>query len=101
MPSPEMLQGMVNSSDHAVSIGDVSRVLADALTGGGAAPSIDQLLNALPGHGGGGAGGLESFANQIVAGAPAWDGGLAGVMDHHVAFAIAQVMFHQDALPPG
>ena len=100
MPSPEMLQAMVESSNHAVSVGDVSRVLADALIGGGAAPSIDQLLNALPGHGGGGTGELESFANQIVAGAPAWDGGLAGVMDHHVAFAIEQVMFHQDTLLP-
>ena len=99
IPSPEMLRGIVENGDHAASVGDVSRVLAEALAGGGGAPSIDQLLDALPTPGGG-TSGLESFAGQNVAGGSASEGGLAGFMDQHFAYAIEQVMFHQDALPP-
>ena len=98
MPSAEMLRGMVDNSDHATGVGELSRVLADTLADG-AAPSIDQLLEALPSHGGGGNGGLESFASQVDVGSAVWDGSLASSMEQHADFAFAHVMFHPDAPP--
>jgi len=100
MPSPESLQGMVESAirsgDQIAGVEDMYSVLADVLADG-SAPSIDQLLGALPDYGGGGTNELESFASQNLANAPTWESTLAGVMEQQMAFAIDHAIFHPDA----
>ena len=99
MPAAEMLSaaGLTGGVQHG---GSVEQVLAEAL--GGAAPTIDALLQSLPGQGFGGNAGLDAFATHGGANVPAWDMGAAGgfVLGADMMFKMDVATLHHDAVQP-
>jgi hypothetical protein len=96
MPSAEMLAAANENGVEgaAKSNGEVGRVLADALAGGGNGPDINAVLDAMAN----GPGAAEALATRHAGSVPGWDmvafavfpGGPA--MDH--------MALHHDAVPP-
>ena len=86
----------------ALAQGGVEQIIADALNGGGSAPSIDALLSALPGQGLGDNAGLDGLATQIGNGVPNGDMGHGGVFTFDVATIITSeaMVLHHDAVQP-
>ena len=85
MPSADMLLVEV----EAKRTGEVERVLADALGGDGADPSVDALLNALPASG---HAAIDALAAWNAAAEPVF-----GLM--HAFLAVDAIALHQDAAP--
>ncbi|HJS41506.1 MAG TPA: DUF5801 repeats-in-toxin domain-containing protein, partial [Sphingomicrobium sp.] len=84
---------------NAQTTGAVEQILADALQGGGSAPDIDALLNALPG---GANVGLQNLATQAGDHVPTWDMGHGDVFTFDVASIITMqaMALHPDAVQP-
>jgi hypothetical protein len=106
MPSAQMLAA-ANGHEHAAlegqakSNGEVGRVLADALAGGGHGPNIDAVIDAVANHGGGGAhAALEAIASQGGAAVPAWHAaGFGGFPGGHALPTMETMVIHPDAPP--
>jgi large repetitive protein len=101
MPSIESLMPQMGGVD-VQSTGSIAQIVADALQGGGSAPSIDALLSSLPGAGLGENAGLHGLATQIGDTVPAWDMGHAGGFTFDVASIITSeaMVLHHDAVQP-
>jgi hypothetical protein len=95
IPAADVLEGAFVDLGRAE--GDVASVLADALVGG-ATTDIDQLLDGLTDAGAGAASQLGFLANSAATDV-SWEIGPAAYLEHHMAYALEPVMFHQDALP--
>ena len=82
--------------------GAVEQIVADALEGGAATPSIDDLLAALPGAGLGENAGPDSLASPIGDSVPTWDTGQAGAFTNGAANIITTeaMVLHHDAVQP-
>jgi hypothetical protein len=82
--------------------GGVEQIIADALNGGGSAPSIDALLSALPGQGLGENAGLSGLATQIGDNVPIGDMLHGGVFTFDAATIITSeaMVLHHDAVQP-
>ena len=100
MPSAESLMAMT-AGVNAQTTGAVEQILADALQGG-AANSIDALLNALPGAGLGAEAGLKGLATPVGDSVPTWDMGQGGVFTFDAAMIITSeaMVLHHDAVQP-
>ena len=92
---PAELAGAQGAAGEAKTSGEVARVLADALSGGGTGDALHALLDALPGNGGGP---VEAFAiaAHAAGSVAAADGWLASV---NVALSAESVVVHPDATP--
>jgi hypothetical protein len=104
MPSAEQLQAMGYSAagpEAQQSSEIVSKVLVDALHGGGhGGPDLDTLLNALPGHSGGAPGLAEIIGSHSGSAASAWDAhALSGFSAAHLDFGLEMLAVHQAAVP--
>jgi hypothetical protein len=104
MPSAEMLAaaGEASLDGDKAATGEVARVLADALAGGGDGPNIDALLDAATAHGPAvsAEAGLEAIAAHLAAAVPAWDmGAFGGFTAGHPSFTMEAMMAHPDAVP--
>jgi VCBS repeat-containing protein len=106
MPSAEMLATV---SANAIAIdaqsrhtGEVGRVLADALAGGGHGPNIDAVIDAVTNQGHPVKAGIEALASQGPAGVSGWDmSAFAGFQGPHSAIMMEHVMvLHPDAVQP-
>ncbi len=102
MPSVEALQaaGIVGGAQQG---GSVEQILADALSYGAGAPTIDALLQGLPGGAEtGGLAGIDAVTSASGAGVPAWDMGLAGGFNpmSDMMFKKDATMLHHDAVQP-
>jgi T1SS-143 domain-containing protein len=97
MPSFETMAAL----DGAKHSGTVEKILADALSGGDG-PSIDALLNALPGPEVGGIAGLDGSASGIPAAVPTWDmGATGGFTIPSIDLITSEAMvLHHDAVQP-
>ncbi|HVL29472.1 MAG TPA: hypothetical protein VM326_01980, partial [Sphingomicrobium sp.] len=82
--------------------GTVGKIVADALEGGEASPSIDALLAALPSAGLGENAGPDSLASPIADSVPTWDTGHAGAFTNGAAGIITSeaAVLHHDAVQP-
>jgi hypothetical protein len=101
MPSAEMLAAANTIEGEAKSTGEVSRVLADALSGGGAS-TIDAILDGLPNSGSGGGSGIaDVIASESAGGVPGWDtAGFAGFSASQNPLMLDAMQFHHDAVQP-
>ncbi len=99
MVSAEALKAA--AADGEAEGGAVEQVLADAL-GHGAAPTVDALLESLPGGGNGGHSGLADVASHGPGGVPGWDMGGSGAYESaaHMLFNVHAAMQHHDAVQP-
>jgi hypothetical protein len=82
---------------EAQTTGEVARVLADALSGGGHAPSLDALIDSLSGHGHGPEAAHDAMASHVLAAMGSWDMGQmpsSATFGFHAALAV-----HSDAPP--
>ena len=113
MPSPQMLQsllqgeaahgefgprGALTVAAEAKTTGEVARVLADALSGGGHGPSLDALIDSLSGHGHGPEAAQDAMASHVLAALGSWDMGQmlsSATFGFHAALGV-----HSDAPPP-
>jgi len=104
MPSAEMLQGMLpgeaaHGAEVAKSTGEVSRALADALSGGGDNP-LDALLDGLPANAHDHGAALEAIASHAAAATAAGNAGhLALFGSAQLAFSAEALTVHHDAPP--
>ena len=100
MPAAEALAaaGLTGGSQHG---GSVERVLAEALGGAGHAPTIDALLQSLPGQAFGNAG-LDALATHGGGNVPTWDMGATGGFNPGADMMIRMdvAMLHHDAVQP-
>jgi len=100
MVSAEALQaaGLDGTAKHG---GEVDKVVADAL-GHAAPPTVDSLLQALGGHGGGELSAISHVASPAADAVPAWDMGSAGafVPGADMMFKMGAEMLHHDAVQP-
>jgi hypothetical protein len=101
MISAEALQaaGLDGTAKHG---GEVDKVVADAL-GHGAAPTVDGLLQAITGQGGGGQlAAISHVASPAADAVPAWDMGGHGafVPGADMMFKMGAEMLHHDAVQP-
>jgi hypothetical protein len=101
MPSADSLMP-AQAGINAEATGTVEQIIADALNGGGSAPSIDALLSALPGQGLGEDAGLNGLATRIGDNVPNGDMGHSGVFTFDVANIITSeaMVLHHDAVQP-
>jgi VCBS repeat-containing protein len=102
MPSAEALQaaGIVGGAQQG---GAVEQILADALSYGAGAPTIDALLQGLPGDAEiGGLSAIDAVTSASGAGVPAWDMGFAGTSGPmaDMMFKVDASMLHHDAVQP-
>ena len=80
----------IAAAPEASATGEVTRVVAEALSRGGDNP-IDALLDALPGN-------AHSAAAEAIAGG--WDAGhMAAFVSAHAAFSVEALAIHVDAPP--
>jgi hypothetical protein len=81
--------------------GAVDKVVADAL-GHDAPPTVDGLLQALAGHGGGQLAAISNVASPAADAVPAWDMGSHGafVPGADMMFKMGAEMLHHDAVQP-
>ena len=100
MASAEALQlaGLAGNVQHG---GSVEKILADAL-GHGAPPTVDGLLEAITGHGGGVIDAIANAASPAAPFVPAWDMGFHGafVPGADMMFKMGAEMLHHDAVQP-
>jgi hypothetical protein len=82
--------------------GSVGQMVAEALEGGAATPSIDALLDSLPGAGLGENAGPDSLASPIGDNVPTWDTVQAGAFTNGAANIITTeaMVLHHDAVQP-
>ena len=101
MPAAETLVG-AKDAGHAVqdaaSTGEVARVLADALAGGGNGPSLDAMLDAATGHDA--VGSADMLVANWAAAVSHWDmGAFGGFTASHSAVTMDVMTIHPDAGP--
>jgi len=101
MPSFDMLMPQGAGLEGQMT-GSVAQIIADALQGGGSAPSIDTLLSALPGAGLGENVGLQGLATPVGGNVSTWDMGHGGVFTFDAASIITSeaMVLHHDAVQP-
>jgi len=103
MPSAQQLAGLSEGGVAGAQHNQVvAQVLVDALHGGGThGATLDALINALPGHGGGANDALASLASHSGAAVSFGDMGVfAGFSAAHMGLSMEHaVMVHQDAAP--
>ena len=101
MPSASALMAMAGVGNAQATV-SVERIVAEALHGGGHAPDINALLNALPAQANGGNSGMEIAASLGNPSVPSWDTG------HGAGFTFASsnvitteaLVLHHDAIQP-
>jgi hypothetical protein len=107
MPSAQQLAAATGSQPHTSVAGNaqhdqvVGKVLADALHGGAAhSPTIDALVNSLPGHAGGGNAALQALASHGGAAVSIEHMAMAGPFGGPHSMLSVDMVMHQDAPPP-
>jgi hypothetical protein len=100
MPDAAMLQALDALEGEAKHSGEVSRVIAEAIDGGGAGPDLTSVIDALTNQGGGG-GAPEGLASVPEALVSAWDtAAFAGFHYANQAFTMDAMQLHHDAVQP-
>ena len=77
----------------------IGQVLADALHGGANAPTIDSVLNALPGQANAHTAALEALASHGGAASDGNGSAFAGFAQANAHFTMEQMVVHADAAP--
>ena len=92
-------QGLASQGQHG---GSVEKIVADALHGGAAGPSIDALLQAFADGGHGAHAGLATMASAAAGAVPAWDNADVAAMlaAQHMNVVANALVLHHDAIQP-
>ncbi|RST30036.1 hypothetical protein HMF7854_03735 [Sphingomonas ginkgonis] len=101
MISAESLQALAGLGAEGKTTMVVGKVIVDALHGGGGAPSIDAMLQAVgANHDAGANPALAALASPAAAAVPGWDAGHFAGLSTHLPSIMEAAGLHQDAIQP-